>query len=238
MNKIFDKTNKGNRFLIIMCSIAMVLVVAIGVTFAWLTDIENETGNATIGEVAIEFYSSGNKLNGELLEDGSYVVGVPLEVSFTSLNTEVPVDLTVKNTGTIPGIVKCVIAITDDEGPHNHYTDLEGAHWIIQTSQLRVKQENWVTLYDDPDISDQYFFNSFLNEKLNAGQSKSVISSFTALADGMEEKSIYVYLRAEIVAHSGNAYQVDTPAKPTADIDKPFGVLTEEFLNIWTAWKL
>jgi predicted ribosomally synthesized peptide with SipW-like signal peptide len=233
MVKKFNRIN----FSIFMSSIAMVLIIVIGVTYAWLSDIKNKYGNAIIGEVGIEFYSNGTQLGGEVLEDGSYVVGIPLEVTFGELNSKVTFDLTVKNTGTIPGIVRCFIAITDDEGPHNHYTDLDGAHWIIQTNQVAIEQDNWVTLYDDPDISDQYFFNSFLNEQLAAGASKTIIKSATPYADGMQNKTVYIYIRADIVAYSGNAYQVDTEAKPTADIDKPFGVLTDEFLEIWTAWK-
>ena len=233
MNSKYNKIN----FSIFMASIAMVLIIVIGVTYAWLTDIKSKYGDAIIGEVGIEFYSNGTQLGGQVLEDGSYVVGIPLEVTLGELNSKVTFDLTVKNTGTIPGIVRCFIAITDDEGPHNHYTDLDGAHWIIQTNQAEIEQDNWVTLYDDPDISDQYFFNSFLNEQLPAGESKTIIKSITPYADGMQNKSIYIYIRADIVAYSGNAYQVDTEAKPTADIDKPFGVLTDEFLEIWTAWK-
>lgn len=233
-----NKSIFNNRFFVFMCSVALLLVVAIGVTFAWLSDIITNTGDATIGEVAIEIYNNGTKINGEVAEDGSYVAGVPVAVTFGADKSSVSVDLSVKNVGTIPGIVKCFIAITDDQGPHNHYTDLEGAQWIIQTNQVGITQNNWVTLYDDPAISDQYFFNSFLNEQLEANASKNIISSVTPVADGFEEQTIYIFIRAEIVAYSGNAYQVDTAENPVADKDKPFGVLTAEFLEQWTAWKL
>ncbi len=232
-----NKSIFNNRFFIFMCSVALVLVVAIGVTFAWLSDLVTNEGDATIGEVGIEIYNNGVKINGEIAEDGSYMAGAPVAVTFGTDKSAISLNLSVKNTGTIPGIVKCFIAITDDQGPHNHYTDLEGAQWIIQTNQVSVTQNNWVTLYDDPDISDQYFYNSFLNEQLAANATKNIISSVQPIADGFEEQTIYIFIRAEIVAYSGNAYQVDTPQNPVQDKDKPFGVLTTEFLQTWTAWK-
>ena len=70
-----------------------------------------------------------------------------------------------------------------------------------------------------------------------ANESKPLITSVTPIADGFEEQTIYIFVRAEIVAYSGNAYQVDTPATPVQDKDKPFGVLTPQFLEQWTAWK-
>lgn len=232
-----DKSIFNNRFLIIMCSVALVLVVAIGVTFAWLSDITEQLGNSTIGEVGIEIYYNGTKVNGEIAEDGSYTIGVPVSVTFGADKSTVSFDLSVKNTGTIPGIVKCFISITDDDGPHDFNTNLEGAQWVLQTNQISITQTNWVNLYEDPDISDQYFFNSFLNEQLAANASKNIISSVTPIADGFEEQTIFIFVRAEIVAYSGNAYQVDTAENPVADKDKPFGVLTPEFLEQWTAWK-
>ena len=232
-----NKSIFNNRFFVIMCSVALILVLAIGITFAWLSDLVTKEGDATIGEVAIEIYNNGTKINGVLAEDGSYMAGAPVAITFGPDKSAISVNLSVKNTGTIPGIVKCFVAITDDQGPHNHYTDLEGAQWIIQTNQVSITQPNWVTLYDDPDISDQYFFNSFLNEQLAANESKPLITSVTPIADGFEEQTIYVFVRAEIVAYSGNAYQVDTPATPVQDKDKPFGVLTPQFLQQWTAWK-
>ena len=223
MKKKDNNALKNNSFFIIMTAIALCLVVAIGVTFAWLTDIVEKEGNATIGEVGIEIYDGETRLNGVKLEDGSYAIGKPLEIVFGELNT--------------PGIVKCLVTISTNEGPHDHHTDLDGALFMLKTNQASIVQNGWVNLYDDPIISDQYFFNSFLNEQLPAGATKNVIASLTPIASGLENTSVFIRLRAMIVAYSGNAYQVDTAENPVADIDKPFGVLTPEFLEQWTAWK-
>lgn len=226
-----------NRLIIAIFSVAIVIVMGLGVTFAWLTDRYNKKGDTTIGQVGIEIYSGTTKLNGTLDADGNYTVGQPLKVEFGALNTKKTVDISIKNTGTIPGIVRCFIAITTDEGPHDHYTDLDGAKYVVKTNQMSITQNNWVTLYDDELINDCYYFNSFLNEQIPANTSKSIISDMTPIADGLNNTSVYVYIRAEIVAYSGNAYQVDTVDNPVADIDKPFGVLTTDFLNTWTAWR-
>ena len=237
MKKKDNNSLKNNSFFIIMTAIALCLVVAIGVTFAWLTDIVEKEGNATIGEVGIEIYDGETRLNGVKLEDGSYAIGKPLEIVFGELNTPINLNLQIKNTGTIPGIVKCLVTISTNEGPHDHHTDLDGALFMLKTNQASIVQNGWVNLYDDPIISDQYFFNSFLNEQLPAGATKNVIASLTPIASGLENTSVFIRLRAMIVAYSGNAYQVDTAENPVADIDKPFGVLTPEFLEQWTAWK-
>ncbi len=228
---------KSNSFFVFMLAIALSLMVAIGITFAWLTDIVSKQNNATIGEVGIEIYNGETKLNGKILEDGSYSIGSPLEIQLGELNTAINLNLNIKNTGTIPGIVKCLITISTNEGPHDHHTDLDGALFLVKTNQAQIVQNNWVTLYDDPLIADQYFFNSFLNEQIGAGETKNVISSFTPTASGLENTSIYIRIRAMIVAYSGNAYQIDSAENPVADKDKPFGVLSTEFLNTWTAWK-
>lgn len=228
---------KYNSFFVIMFSVALCLIVAIGVTFAWLTDLVNKQGNATIGEVGIEIYNGETKLNGTILEDGTYAVGSPLELTLGELNAAVNVDLSVKNTGTIPGIVKCFIAISTNEGPHDHFTDLGDSLFSVNMSQASIIQNNWVMLHDNPLINDQYFFNSFLNEQLPAGASKNVISSLTPIANGLENTIIYIRIHAMIVAYSGNAYQIDSPENPVENKDKPFGVLTPEFLELWTAWR-
>ena len=59
-----NKSIFNNRFFVIMCSVALILVLAIGITFAWLSDLVTEEGDATIGEVAIEIYNNGEKING------------------------------------------------------------------------------------------------------------------------------------------------------------------------------
>ena len=146
---------KSNSFFVFMLAIALSLMVAIGITFAWLTDIVSKQNNATIGEVGIEIYNGETKLNGKILEDGSYSIGSPLEIQLGELNTAINLNLNVKNTGTIPGIVKCLITISTNEGPHDHHTDLDGALFLVKTNQAQIVQNNWVTLYDDPLIADQ-----------------------------------------------------------------------------------
>lgn len=221
-----------NRVIIAIFSVAIALVLALGITFAWLTDIFQDKGNSTIGEVGIELYNGDTKINGTIKDDGTYNVGATVKVALGALNETKALDVRVKNTGTIPGIVRCFVVISSDEGPVDHYTDLAGAKFIIKTNQMNMTQTNWVNLYDHELINDLYAFNSFLNEQLNAGTTKKIIDNITPTVSGLDNTDVFVHIRAEIVAYSGNAYQVNADDK-----DKPFGVLTSDFLEQWTAWK-
>ena len=91
-------------------------------------------------------------------------------------------------------------------------------------------------LYDNALLEGVYSYNLFLNKVLAPNEEQAIYTDLTALGD-LAEKTIYIRLRADIVAHSGNAYQIDSAENPVLDKEKPFGVLTEEFLNIWTAYK-
>ena len=149
---------------------------------------------------------------------------------FRSLN------LKVKNVGTINGIVRCFVTISTVVGPSEGFTDLDGASYLATSKQLKVESPDWVDLYDDPLLEGVYGYNMFLNKVLAPDAENIVFTNFTVLSE-VENTTVYVKLRADIVAHSGNAYQIDNDQNPVADKDKPFGVLTKEFLDIWTAYK-
>ncbi len=238
------QNNKGkslikDNFMTIIVAILFALMIAVGVTFAWLTDSFNDEGDAVIGEVGIEIYNNGTKVSGVKGDDGTYTIGTSIVLNTgANLNEAVPTNITIKNTGNIPGIVRCLIVVTNDEVMFDHEENtLAGAYNIIANNQLRVNQTDWVTLYDNELINDQNYFNSFYNKQIEGGASQKVIDSITPLVEGTNSATVYVFIRAEIVAYSGNAYQVDTPENPTLDKDKPFGVLTTDFLNTWTAWQ-
>lgn len=239
MNTYKRKNSISNSLLVVIVSIVFVLIIALGVTFAWLTDSFKDEGGGTIGEVGIEIYSGETLISGKKQENGTYLVGTTLEVVLSdNLNTATPINLSVKNTGNIPGIVKCLIVVTADEVLYDHEeNELKGAYNIIQTAQVSVNQSGWVTLFDNELIDDQNFFNSFYNSKLEGGATQSVISSLTPLVEGTQSSKVFVFVRAEIVAYSGNAYQVDSVESPVEAKDKPFGVLSSEFLKKWTAWQ-
>lgn len=234
-----QKNSISENLLFIVVSIVFALMIVLGVTFAWFTDSFTKDGGGTIGEVGIEIYNGETLISGTKQEDGTYLVGTILKVTMPdSLNTTLPVDLKIKNTGNIPGIVRCLVVATTDEILYDHEeNELKGAYSILGTSQLKVEQTNWVNLYDHELINDQNYFNSFYNSQIAGGATQSVVTGLTGKVEGMQSSKVFVFVRAEIVAYSGNAYQVDTPQNPVDAVDKPFGVLTAAFLEQWTAWK-
>lgn len=240
--KVYKKKNSiSNSFMMTIVAILFALVVGVGITFAWFTDSFTDEGEGVIGEVGIEIYNGDTKINGEIQADGSYVAAATLSVTLSdTLNTSIPFGLKVKNTGNIPGIVRCLFVVTTDDILYDHEGNLVGgAYNIVRLDQIAVGQDGWVTRFDNVLINDQYFYNAFLNSQIEGGATKVLASSFTPLLDGMQSTKINIFVRADIVAYSGNAYQVDTETTPVNPEDKPFGVLPEDFLNnTWTAWKL
>ncbi len=239
--KIYKQKNLiSENILFVIVSIVFALMIVLGVTFAWFTDsFTKEDDGGTIGEVGIEIYSGDTVINGTKQEDGTYLVGTILQTTMpNTLNTTIPIDIKIKNTGNIPGIVRCLVVATNDEILYDHEeNELQGAYSILSTSALKVEQTGWVNLYDHELINDQNYFNSFYNSQLAGGATQNVATGLTGLTEGMQGSKVFVFVRAEIVAYSGNAYQVDTPENPVDAVDKPFGVLTAAFLQQWTAWK-
>lgn len=229
------RKNIINISIIVLCLSLIALII--GYSFAWLTDIFNDDENANIGEVKIEIYDGETKLNGIEKEDGSYELGTAYAVNLGDVGSKAELNLKVKNTGTINGIVRCFVTISTVVGPSEGFTDLDGAMYLATNNQLTVESPDWVDLYDDPDLVGVYGYNMFLNKVLAPNAENKIFNSFTVVSE-VENTTVYVKLRADIVAHSGNAYQIDSTENPVADKDKPFGVLTKEFLDVWTAYKL
>lgn len=232
--------NKKQKSLINISTIVvglMLIALIIGYSFAWLTDIFNDDGNANIGEVKIEIYDGDTKLNGTQKEDGSYELGSAYAVNLGDVGSVATLNLKVKNTGTINGIVRCFVTISTVVGPSEGFTDLDGASYLATDKQLTVESPDWVDLYDDPLLEGVYGYNMFLNKVLAPNADNLIFTNFKVV-DEVANTTVYVKLRADIVAHSGNAYQIDSEENPVADKDKPFGVLTKEFLDSWTAYKL
>lgn len=236
MNKINSKRN-FNKIAFITCVVVLLVFLGsfIGVTIAWLSKTEENNGGVDIGEVSIQIVSGENVLNGSLNEDGEYVLGTPYEVTLGQKNTETPIELSIKNTGTIPGLVRLHLSVTLKQTPANADEHINPI--LIKTSDVSMLPNGWVNYYEMPEQEDVYSYDTYLNTKLNANNSFSVATSAIALTDDMVNKTIVFELRAEIIAYSGNAYQIDTPENPVPNQDKPFGNLSEEFLNIWTAWR-
>ena len=232
-----DKKNLKNLINVSIITVCLCLIaLIIGYSFAWLTDIFNDDGDAQIGAVKIEIYDGETKLNGTTNDDGSYTVGTAYAVNLGDVGSVSSLNLKVKNVGTINGIVRCFVTISTVVGPSEGFTDLDGASYLATSKQLKVESPDWVDLYDDPLLEGVYGYNMFLNKVLAPDAENIVFTNFTVLSE-VENTTVYVKLRADIVAHSGNAYQIDNDKNPVADKDKPFGVLTKEFLDIWTAYK-
>ncbi|MBR2467821.1 MAG: hypothetical protein IKB42_02135 [Clostridia bacterium] len=235
------KNSITNGWLITLILVVFALMIGVGITFAWFTDLFNDEGEATIGEVGIEIYNGDTKINSEVLADGTLLAATSLTVNLPGeLNTTLPYDLKVKNTGNIPGIVRCLFVITTDDILYDHEGNLVGgAYNIVPMQQLTIGQTGWVVRHDNELLNDQYFYNAFLNSQLEGGADVQLLTGLTPIVDGLQGRTLHIFVRAEIVAYSGNAYQVDTPENPVEDKDKPFGVLPADFLNnTWTAWKL
>lgn len=234
MPNVNKKKNLIKALVIVVC--LSLIAIIIGYSFAWLTDIFNKEGSATIGEVKVEILDGETKINGEENASGSYVMGSAYAVNLGDVGSEVALNLKVKNTGSINGIVRCFVTISTSVGPNEGFTDLGGAENLANDSQLTVESPDWVNLYDDPLLEGVYSYNMFLNKVLQPNATNNVFVKFRVVSQ-VENTTVYVKLRADIVAHSGNAYQIDSAANPTPNNEKPFGVLTPEFLELWTAYR-
>ncbi len=235
------KQNNSINITIIVCAVVLMVAIIASATFAWLTDYVERDGSATIGDVRIEIYDGNTKLNSYTEEGGAVVLGTPYHLQFTSEGQIIVPTLSIKNTGTINGIVRCFVSITTTDGiSDNHHTDLDGSKYLLDENQLAAVNSDWVTAYDIDLMEGIHSYNMFLNKVLAPNATNVVFDSLEYLG-GLFTGNVYIELRADIVAYSGNAYQVDTESNPTDSIDKPFKVggqdLTPEFLEIWTAWK-
>ena len=131
-----EKKQKNLINLSVIAIGVILIAVILGYSFAWLTDLFTNDSTTAIGEVKIEIYDGNTKLNGVTLENGSYAVGSPYEIKLGAVNEAKPLNLKIKNAGTINGIVRCFVTISTNEGPKDHYTDLDGALYLVQKTQV------------------------------------------------------------------------------------------------------
>lgn len=230
MKKILNALHNPKIKLIAALVAIVLLAVTLGFTIAYLTDAYEETNDPVIGSVGIEVYTNeGNqRISGFLNQDDEYVLGQAY--SFALALGENDVDLWIKNTGTINGLVKIFISVTLPA------TELEN-EIILTTGQVTLTSANWVNSYIAG--SSVHAFESFYNNKLAPNTLTRVLNSITVPAgsESLVGKTVNINLRAEIVAHSGNAYLLESEGATINPTDYPFGPLSSAFLNDWTAWQ-
>lgn len=229
--------NKKNSILLAALLALVVVALVTGFTLAYLTDLfESDNDPATVGTVSVAFYNAqGTLLSGYVDQNEDYILGSPVTVTLSNtLNTPAGVDAYVKNTGNIPILVRVLIAVTvADENADN-----DGL--LLSESDLTMTNTGWVNqfLFSGETAGQRtYYFYGYYNSKLAANASAQVIVSLSPkIADYLGE-TVSVALRADAVAYSANAYLQEDNGATIADADKPFGVLTTEFLALWTAWE-
>lgn len=230
MKKLLTLFKQPKGKLLIALTAIVLFAVTLGFTIAYLTDEYEQTNDPVIGTVGIEIFTQegSERISGYLNEQGQYVLGQAY--SFTLTSGENDIDLWIKNTGDINGIVKIFLSVSFPA------TEIEN-EVILNSSQVTLASSNWVNNYIAG--STVYAFESFYNNKLQPNTLTRVINSITLSAgnQGLVGKTVNVNLRAEIVAHSGNAYLLNSQGTPVAPADYPFGELSPAFLTQWTAWQ-
>ena len=209
---------------LLMVLVGVLVISVIGLTVSYLSDLIDDTGTGTIGSVALEVRDGETLLNG-YDDGGTYINGIPLEITTGAIGEDYSLNFTIKNTGTINGLVRVFVSIlyepAEDFPPEP-----------VKQSEILLTTTGWENVFADDGVleDNNLVYYSYFNDVLAGNQTINIIQTLRPLTEVAANKNITILFEADIVAHSGNAYL-------TGGTIKPFGDLSADFLEIWTAWE-
>ena len=218
---------KHNRKMVLTIAISVFLavVLATGITLAVLTDLFTDTSTPTIGSIEAGLYtdSGATLISGTYDGTNGYIIGSPIIITLPGSMSPgtATLDLSIKNTGTIDAIARIFISI--------HYDGL-----VAGTSQLAFNNAGWVNSFES---AGTWFLYSYYNSVATPNTVIPIGTTIQVLDEDLLNKNVEIMVRVDMVAYSGNAYQIEADGATVADADKPFGVLDSGFLSGWTAWQ-
>lgn len=224
------KKNKAVLFTV-LSAVFLAIVLATSLTLAVLTDLFTDTSNPNIGEISAGLYTNGGStlISGTYDETEGYLIGSPILVTMpSSVGGTTALDLYVKNTGTINALVRIQLSIYQPTATE------EDPQALATTAQLALSNTGWIN--DFPSAGSWYLY-SYYNSVLAPNTPVSIGATLEALNNTLLNENVELMIRVDMIAHSGNAYQLEDDGQTVADEDKPFGVLDSGFLSSWTAWQ-
>ncbi len=235
-----NNTNVNKRKTILTIAIALMLLAIITTaSLAFLTDIFETDNTATVGSVKAGLYNNnGNTLISGYENGGQYILGAPILVTLGgTANQPTNVDLWVKNTGTINGLVRVLITIT--------YTPENDTNMLQLTETVAsITNTGWVNQFADTSTAGTrvFYLYAYYNSQIAPNTAVRVLNSITPKTAAALSAEVEITVRADMVAYSGNAYKIEAAGTTVPSADKPFkdftsADLTSAFLTSWTAWQ-
>lgn len=247
------------NILITVLLVAVFIAITLSFTLAYLTaTFENDPGDGTtIGTVETNlYYYNGSTY--ELLTPAVAEEPISFTLNITSKNTNVPLNLFIKNDGNIDTLAMLNIAVryNDTQMLNTNQATFTNTGWVNMSMISNTKYSANTISYTEEvggfTLPTNLFFNSYLNSKLTVAKGYMPVGSILIKNEFSEEVSpatplqLSFSISLQSVAHSANDYQfpeVERLANPIGPFeyayqDSSTPHFSQAFLNsVWTAWK-
>lgn len=261
MNFNTQKKSNGQRSIIAVVLIVVLLssCALIGSLIAWLTDedVITDPNEIVIGSVDFEIYNNGTKITTvKSTSDGTSPNEVSTTtssaVAITGNSTIRDVGITIRNTGTVAAIMRVSLRVYYMSGTTKIACILKDDGFTLD-NQIAIDNTNWVNrLAQNNQVASGYTYYNKVIQPYTISQLNSdgdrVTQNITAnevelmqeilVPESMKDTTYYIELTVEGVAHAGNIYQEEADTVKDIPVEAyPFGILTEDLLSEWIAWR-
>lgn len=259
MERVRRQDGYKKSFIIVLIVVLLSSCIFIGSVLAWLQqDITRDSGNNSLGTVDFEIYSGSTKISSiKSTANGVTTTGTSKELAITGSSTIRPVNLTIRNTGTIDAIIRVTLSIYyKDENGQNVALILQDTPNVY--NGINIQNDGWVNDFKDNVTSGYVYYNKVINpytiKRVNTMEdgtqnitsqdiSANAVPVVTQLLlpSAKASETYYITITVEGVAYKGNIYQelADKNASKPYQIPVeayPFGVPASLPAG-WTAWK-